>query len=124
MSIAMNEHQEEPMIPRDTFAARLLLLRHELDLTVDQISAQCDIASATWSTWENGVKPRDMDEVVRKIAAGTGYDREWLMWGGLTLRGKSEDEPTLSVLHNPAPRLPGVEWPRPPQREGRHLTSV
>lgn len=68
-------------VPLDTLGNRLLLMRHELGLTVEEISARCDIAPATWSTWENGARPRDREEVVRKIASGTGYDRNWIMWG-------------------------------------------
>lgn len=73
--------QDDVKIPADTFATRLILLRHELGVTVDEISARCGIASATWSTWEHGTRPRDLVEVVTRIADGTGYDRDWLMWG-------------------------------------------
>lgn len=92
MSINMATQQEAPgpRVPRDTFAARLVLLRHELELTVEQISDRCGIASATWSTWEHGTSPRDKAEVCKKIAEGTDYDREWLTFGELPLRAKWE----------------------------------
>jgi len=70
---------------------RLLLLRHELGLTVDDISALCDVPSATWSTWERGTRPRDLAAVVSRIADRTGYDRDWLMWG-FPLRGEVEPD--------------------------------
>ncbi len=72
---------ETPQIPRNTFAARLVLLRHELGLTVDEVSTQCGVASATWSTWEHGTKPRDMAETCTKISDATGYSRDWLAFG-------------------------------------------
>lgn len=71
-----------PWVPPDTFAHRLRALRHELGLTVDQIARECDVNAKTWSTWENGRKPQDMASVVQKIQAGTGVDRDWLLWGG------------------------------------------
>lgn len=121
--MAMNENQEpvEPLIPRDTFGLRLIMLRHELDLTVDQISAQCGIASATWSTWENGVRPRGLDDVVRKIVENTGADREWLMWGQLLLRREGEQgelSGPQGLIHSPGQmELTGMPS-RPHRRKG------
>lgn len=87
-----------PRIPADTFAARLLLVRHELGLSVDEISAQCGIASATWSTWERGTRPRDKEMVVRAIAEATGYDAAWLMFGAqFPLRREWVDVPSPSA---------------------------
>lgn len=87
MSTTTRDDQAEGRIPADTFAIRLVILRHELRLTVDEISSMCGIASATWSTWEHGTRPRDKTEAVLAISEGTGYDRDWLMWGsGFPLR--------------------------------------
>lgn len=69
-------------IPRDTFALRLKIVRVELGLTIDEMAERCGLVSATLSTWERGARPRDFSDVVRKIVAATGYDREWLTWGG------------------------------------------
>ena len=77
----MASAEGEPRIPKDTFASRLILVRHELEMTVDQVSQLCGVPSATWSTWERGARPRDRADAVRKIAVATGYDRDWLMWG-------------------------------------------
>lgn len=68
-------------IPTTDFGARLRLVRYQLHLTVDEIARECDIASATWSTWENGSKPRDILTAVQKIVQATGVDRDWLLWG-------------------------------------------
>jgi transcriptional regulator with XRE-family HTH domain len=81
MSMAAASPQEDPRTPADTFSARLVLLRHDMGLTVDEISSRCGIPSATWSTWERGTKPRDKESVVLAISQGTGYSRDWLMWG-------------------------------------------
>lgn len=68
-------------IPADTFGHRLLLLRKEMGLTVEAVSRMCGVAHPTWTTWENGAKPRDLVGAVVKISEATGYDRDWLMWG-------------------------------------------
>lgn len=70
-----------PWVPPDTFAHRLVALRRELGMKVEEISRECDINAKTWSTWENGRLPHAMHEAVAKIAAGTGVSAEWLMWG-------------------------------------------
>ncbi len=93
MNMAMAHDDDYPAVPRDTFAARLILIRHELGmlrhpkkaLTVEEIAALCDLKPATWSTWERGTIPHDQIEVCRKIAAATTYDFDWLLKGGLTL---------------------------------------
>lgn len=69
-------------IPRDTFALRLKIVRVELDLTIEQMAEKCGLKAATLGTWEHGARPRDFKDVVRKVATATGYDREWLIWGG------------------------------------------
>ena len=69
-------------VPRDTFGARLALLRRELKLSTEEIADRCGLNRATWQTWEHGSSPRKMDSVVTRIALATGVSREWLMWGG------------------------------------------
>ena len=82
MNMPMHTEQEAARVPTDTFSARLVLIRHELGLSIEEIASMCDIAPATWSTWERGTKPRDQETVVKQIAAATNYKRDWLMWGG------------------------------------------
>jgi len=77
--------EKTPWVPEDSFGDRLLRLRRALGLTAEEIAARCDLNRATWSTWENGASPRNMGQVVGKIHAATGADREWLMWGTPTL---------------------------------------
>ena len=69
-------------VPEDTFAGRLLLLRHELGESTEALAARCGLKHQTWSTWERGSSPRNMSAVVAAISLATGVDRDWLMWGG------------------------------------------
>lgn len=69
-------------VPKDSFALRLVMLRHELGLSQEQAATICGLKASTWATWENGVKPRGMDEVVGLIASQLDCDRGWLMFGG------------------------------------------
>lgn len=72
---------QDPWIPEETFAARLRLIRHALDLTTEEIGQKVGVPGPTWNTWENGAKPRRMDEKVAQISEALGVDRAWLMWG-------------------------------------------
>ncbi len=91
-------------VPRDTFGARLALLRRELGLTAEEAAARCGLNRATWQTWEHGASPRNMSTVVAKIALGTGVSREWLMWGGPLLR--ADELPRLDSNQKP----PGLRY--------------
>jgi transcriptional regulator with XRE-family HTH domain len=97
MTTVAELQQETPRIPRDSFAARLVLIRHELGqhergkiLPIDDVARRCEIAPATWSTWERGTNPQNMGAVAMKIASKTGYSREWLAFGGFPLPAKRE----------------------------------
>jgi len=69
-------------LPLDTFALRLLLLRHDLRMTTEAVARASGLARPTWSTWERGVSPRNQAEVAKQIADATGYDVMWLLYGG------------------------------------------
>lgn len=69
-------------LPRDTFASRLRLLRHDLRMTTEAVAHACGLAQPTWSTWERGAVPRNQAEVAKQIADATGYDVMWLLYGG------------------------------------------
>lgn len=68
--------------PEDTFGTRLRLVRYQLGLSVEELSARCGVRTPTWSSWERGTAPRGMNRIVERIAVETGVDRDWLMWGG------------------------------------------
>lgn len=68
-------------VPTLTFAHRLVMVRKQLGLTVEDAAVRCGIPHATWTTWERGTNPRNMATAVEKIEQGLGADRQWLMWG-------------------------------------------
>lgn len=68
--------------PGDSFDQRLIRLRKELGMTIDDIVTCVDgVSAATWSNWERGLRPQKLREAVEKIAAGTKVDPDWLMYG-------------------------------------------
>ena len=84
-------------VPADTFGARLMLLRHQLGLSTEEIAGRCDLKTPTWSTWERGASPRNMPGVVARITLATGVDRDWLMWGGPLGAGPHAGGPSAST---------------------------
>lgn len=85
--MALTETAARLWRPHDTFGARLRLIRYELRLTVEEAAQACGIPHPTWSTWENGVTPRDKVEIVARIVNGLStteesLDGNWLLFGG------------------------------------------
>lgn len=68
--------------PRDTLAVRLLVVRHEQGWSQREASDRTGVPFGTWQGMEQGRETRNLGEHVARIAATTGYAREWLMWGG------------------------------------------
>ena len=77
-------------VPADTLAARLLLLRHELHWTQREAAAATGVPFGVWQGMESGRETRGLDRHVIAIASQSGYDRDWLMWGG-TLASPDND---------------------------------
>ena len=71
-----------PKVAADTLAARLILLRHELGWSQREAAEATGVPYGTWQGMESGRETRGMDRHIVKIAAASGYDRDWLMWGG------------------------------------------
>lgn len=95
----MELEHSEPWIPRDTFGARLALVRQHMGWNTAQAAAACGLGDVNWRKWEHGRSPRNVHEVARQIADRTGCDYSWLMLGssgGLALRGLPK--PDLTVL--------------------------
>lgn len=71
-------------VPRDTFGARLALVRQTLGgWNVKRAADACGVDDQSWRNWEAGKgTPRDYEMVCRKIADATGCDYRWLMAGG------------------------------------------
>lgn len=83
-------------MPADTFANRLRILRHDLDISAIQLSEMTGFSHASISNWERGARPHKLLEVVERIAEVTGIDRDWLLWGWAAWG--SNPEPTGSYL--------------------------
>jgi transcriptional regulator with XRE-family HTH domain len=79
-------------VPHDTFAARLVLLRHDLGLTQQQAAELTGVGRAAWNTWENGRIPQRQAEIAKKIADKTGYDLRWLLYGGVVSDTPTDDD--------------------------------
>lgn len=79
---AVDAISPQPLIPEDTFALRLVIIRRTLGLSQEEAAERCGLDDGSWSNWENGRKPRGMDKVVGTISSQLGIDRDWLMWGG------------------------------------------
>lgn len=80
----MSSHRltgEGPWVPDESFATRLFAVRREMKLQQGEMARRCGFDDGTWSNWERGIRPRNMGEVVAKVAEVTGCDRNWLMWG-------------------------------------------
>lgn len=68
--------------PADTFAVRLILVRHLNGLTIGEAARVSGLNDATWSTWEAGRRPRDILDVCHRIATALDIDEHWLIFGG------------------------------------------
>ena len=68
--------------PTDTLAARLILLRHELGWTQREATHETGVPYGVWQGMESGRETRGLDRHVAAIVKASGYDRDWLMWGG------------------------------------------
>lgn len=113
-------------VPEDTFGARLVLLRRQLGMSVEDMAIACGQKPATWSTWERGASPRGMAAVVASISLATGVSRDWLMWGG-PLGGGNGDDPSRVggrvVGRGGLPRLDSNQKP-PGFRPRPHLVAA
>lgn len=70
-------------IPADTFGNRLVLSRtHAGHLSIREAADMCGLNRGSWQGWERGLRPRDIIDVVDRIADKLGIDRDWLLFGG------------------------------------------
>lgn len=90
MTIPMPQRRHTP---RDTFALRLVCLRHDLGMTQQEIADLVGVKRGAWNTWEDGRMPQRQAEVAKKIADATGYDLRWLLYGGLVSDSPTDDDP-------------------------------
>ena len=94
-------------MPEDTLAHRLMLIRDELGWSQRVAAEICGISFGEWQSMENGARARGLDEKVARIAAGSGYDPIWIMWGGPLRAPEPSPSPTRSSSRlgesNPGP---------------------
>lgn len=96
-------------IPADSFAARLVLVRHFAGrLSIEQAARQCGLNAGNWAHWEDGRRPRDQVAVTTAIADALDIDRNWLLFGG----------PLAGPRGMPTKRPPGLNM-RYPATAGR-----
>jgi hypothetical protein len=70
-------------IPEDEFRVRIAIIRATRGWNITQAADACALDPENWRRWEKtGRKPRDYEDVCRKIANGSGYDRAWISSGG------------------------------------------
>lgn len=93
-----------PWRPGDTLASRLLLVRHELHISQREAAERSGLTFGEWQSMENGAAARGLDRKVSAIAGGLGVDRNWLMWGGVSMttsgwssRSRQNLEPSLAA---------------------------
>jgi transcriptional regulator with XRE-family HTH domain len=82
MTQATSSPPAQGWVPADTFGTRLLLARKHAGLSVRDAAARCGLNYASWSAWERGALPSDLQSVVAQATQALGVDRDWLMWGG------------------------------------------
>ena len=79
------DEQMKGKVPLDTLGARLILLRREMGWSQREAAEATGVPFGTWQGMESVVKPRktfSLDVHIAAIVKATGYDRDWLMWGG------------------------------------------
>lgn len=91
-------HEDDGMIPVDTLAARLVLVRRQLGLTQREAAERCGLTFGEWQSMEDGRQARGLNSKIQRIALGLRVNRNWLMWGGpltppedINIRSSSHD---------------------------------
>lgn len=70
-------------VPLDTFRVRIAVIRAAKGWNYSQAGNTCGVGVENWRKWEKtDRRPQDYEEVCRKIADATGFDRAWIASGG------------------------------------------
>lgn len=97
-------------IPADTFSNRLLLARALAGhVSIREAADITGLNREAWRDWERGRRPRDILDVVRRIADALDVDHDWLLFGG-PLAGP-RGVPTKRVIGEGAKRRGGSNLP-------------
>ena len=73
---------KKPWIPRDTFGARLALVRQTRGWNVKAAADACQVNPQSWTNWERGASCRTIEATAQRVAEVSGCDYVWLMAGG------------------------------------------
>lgn len=76
------ETTAQALIPRDSLANRLVLIRRELGLSQREAAMRCGVGFGSWQSWENGSSPRNELRKLSQVAEELHVDRDWLLFGG------------------------------------------
>lgn len=110
-------------IPDDsTFGARLALIRQRMGWGNVKLAAEaCGLPPESWRTWErDGVEPRGLNRIAKKISERTGCDYGWLL-DGPALAGRGPERvitPKPQMTKRSSMRTPADNRPRTRQPDG------
>lgn len=112
MSVAEIEHgqSEDPWVPRDTFGARLALVRQHMGWNIAEAARACALDPQSWANWESGASPRRFEEVAEKIHKAAGCNLVWLLAGDAAV-ARSRWFSALAEVSAPdgfQPEIPGL----------------
>jgi transcriptional regulator with XRE-family HTH domain len=98
---AMTTQTATGVRPADTFPVRLAIVRAVHGWNYDQAAKATGIGAETWRTWEKGKRHcTDVPGVAAKIAAATGLDPVWIVFGGALAAVASDASGNADNLHN------------------------
>lgn len=98
-----------------SFGARLALVRWKMGWNVAEAERECGTTQNLWANWESGSMPRQLVEVVTKIAWKAKVERNWLLTG--------EETPKDGTVTRLYPSRKSHKWGRTPPRTGRTVAS-
>jgi transcriptional regulator with XRE-family HTH domain len=90
-SDSMTVQTERALVPADSLANRLVLVRRELGLSQREAAQRCGVGFGSWQSWENGSAPRNALRDLVLVAQQLNIDRDWLLFGG-PLRAEEQVE--------------------------------
>ena len=100
MTSVIDMRSRQSRLPRDTFALRVAMVRHEMDWNFREAAAAVGVSHQSWQNWESGKPCSTMEQTCERLAAATGFRYEWLMVGGALDNGGPND-PTDTRRNNP-----------------------
>jgi transcriptional regulator with XRE-family HTH domain len=90
------------LVPADSLANRLILIRRELNLSQRDAAQRCGVGFGSWQSWENGSAPRNALRDLVWVAERLDVDRDWLMFGGPLRPDDGLELPRVDSNHQPA----------------------